>query len=333
MPRPLAAVLQVLSAPARTRWSQMLFLLGTSKVSKAAFNKRFGQVLGAALKTQGTNLTFGDFKCSGIKYGKIPDVIGLSRTLQGNDVLSLVGELKVPWVLDHSISEAYDTPDGIRPRRLLGQPLLYMKDLGSLQVLTMSHLDMDQAELDALGLGAPYVDAEGGNNLRELNGVDKVDRISQLYGDNVTGYHAGLAEETRAQNLELFTSGAKPILAATSAIGAGFDFANVGYILYFLGAWSLTDFVQGCGRAARTAGSKGDVEVWVKANGSLLKDTPSGDIETNTPACDLREGDEAWPGEFSIPLNLQRPSCQTDNGMWSTPGCVFNRRLWTLSGS
>ncbi|KAJ5543420.1 hypothetical protein N7535_005847 [Penicillium sp. DV-2018c] len=29
-------------------------------------------------------------------------------------------------------------------------------------------------------------------------------------------------------------------------------------------------------------------------------------LETNTPACDLREGDEAWPGEFSIPLNLQQ---------------------------
>lgn len=93
------------------------------------FQQAIGQVLGVALEAQGINLSFGDFKCSGIIYENIPDVIGLSRTIQGNDELSLIGELKVPWVLAHSISDAYHTPKGLR--RLLGQPLLYMRDLGS----------------------------------------------------------------------------------------------------------------------------------------------------------------------------------------------------------
>ncbi|OQE29104.1 hypothetical protein PENFLA_c004G06979 [Penicillium flavigenum] len=52
------------------------------------------QVLGAALEAQGINLSFGDFKCSGIIYENIPDVIGLSRTIQGND------ELKVAKIND-----------------------------------------------------------------------------------------------------------------------------------------------------------------------------------------------------------------------------------------
>jgi superfamily II DNA helicase RecQ len=116
---------------------------------------------------------------------------------------------------------------------------------------------------------------------------NQVDRFTELFANDVTSYHASLTEAIRAQNLALFTSGQRPILAATSAIGAGFDFANVGYIVYFLGAWSLTDFVQGCGRAARTVGSKGYVHVFVKQNGSLLTDTPSGDVSKDSMELDL----------------------------------------------
>lgn len=94
------------------------------------FQQAIGQVLGAALEAQAVNLHFADFKCSGLRYQNIPDVVGLSTTVQGREELRLVGELKVPWVLPHhSLSRAYSQPQ--RLRRFLGQPILYMGELQS----------------------------------------------------------------------------------------------------------------------------------------------------------------------------------------------------------
>lgn len=103
------------------------------------FQQAIGQVLGGALEAQGVNLHFADFKCSGLQYQNVPDVVGLSTivqgtavqgtTVQGRKVLRLVGELKVPWVPQHSLRDAYDKPQ--RLRHILGQPLLYMGELGS----------------------------------------------------------------------------------------------------------------------------------------------------------------------------------------------------------
>lgn len=107
---------------------------------------------------------------------------------------------------------------------------------------------------------------------------NQVDQFAELFPDVCTPYHAGLSIEARASNLALFTSNSKRILAASSAIGAGFDFKNVGLITYFQGCWSLTDFVQGCGRAARAEGSRGSVLVLTKANGQLPSDQRSGDL-------------------------------------------------------
>lgn len=107
---------------------------------------------------------------------------------------------------------------------------------------------------------------------------NQVDQFAELFPDVCTPYHAGLSIEARASNLAQFTSNSKRVLAATSAIGAGFDFKNVGLITYFQGCWSLTDFVQGCGRAARASGSRGSVLVLTKANGQLPSDQRSGDL-------------------------------------------------------
>lgn len=71
----------------------------SERKNQTRFQQAIAQVLGAALEAQGINLSFGDFKC------------------------------KVPWVLADSISDAYHTPEGLR--RLLGQPLLCMRHLGS----------------------------------------------------------------------------------------------------------------------------------------------------------------------------------------------------------
>ncbi|CAI7580556.1 unnamed protein product [Penicillium discolor] len=91
------------------------------------FQQAIGQVLGAALEAQAVNLHFADFKCSGLQYKNVPDIVGLSTTVQGGVELRLVGELKVPWVPHHSLSRAYGQPQQLR--YLLGQPILYMREL------------------------------------------------------------------------------------------------------------------------------------------------------------------------------------------------------------
>jgi len=94
----------------------------------------------------------------------------------------------------------------------------------------------------------------------------------------MTYYYVSLSLEAKASNLALFTSRSRPILAATSAIRARFDFENVRLIVFFQGCWSLTDFVQGCGRATRAIGSRGYIEVVLKPNRELLSDYISRDI-------------------------------------------------------
>ncbi|KAJ5822351.1 hypothetical protein N7447_004691 [Penicillium robsamsonii] len=111
---------------------------------------------------------------------------------------------------------------------------------------------------------------------------NQVDRFAEDYNESCAAYHAGLSLEARALNLALFTSNSKPILAATSAIGAGFNFDNVGLIIYFQGCWSLTDFVQGCGRAARAPGAIGFIEVLTRADGKLPSDRRSGDLSKDS---------------------------------------------------
>ena len=51
------------------------------------------------METQAVNLHFADFRCSGIQYKDVPDVVELSTTVQGREELRLVGELKVPWAM------------------------------------------------------------------------------------------------------------------------------------------------------------------------------------------------------------------------------------------
>lgn len=42
-----------------------------------------------------------------LRYKNVPDIVGLSTTVQGREELRLIGKLKVPWVVpDHSLDRA-----------------------------------------------------------------------------------------------------------------------------------------------------------------------------------------------------------------------------------
>lgn len=74
-----------------------------------------GQIMTAVFASQGIDVVFGDFKSSGASYRKIPDVAG--TTWLG--VLRFIGELKVPWVLAHSLEAALQNENHLR--ELLGK--------------------------------------------------------------------------------------------------------------------------------------------------------------------------------------------------------------------
>ncbi|KAJ5888319.1 hypothetical protein N7495_008360 [Penicillium taxi] len=103
-------------------------LVGDKNYVQGRFLSAIGDRLGLALRSMMVDLEFGGFKCSGINYNLIPDIIELT---QGRIVL--VGKLKVPWDsaddITGSIFEA-DT-DNHNLRVLLAQPLRYMKDLNA----------------------------------------------------------------------------------------------------------------------------------------------------------------------------------------------------------
>ncbi|RFU35299.1 hypothetical protein B7463_g1042, partial [Scytalidium lignicola] len=89
------------------------------------FQQNIGQIMTAVFKSQEIGLSFGDFKCTANNYTKIPDAVGIDE--QG--ALQFVGEIKVPWVEDHSLENHIDIGDKIYFRKMIGQVSKYMFDL------------------------------------------------------------------------------------------------------------------------------------------------------------------------------------------------------------
>lgn len=87
------------------------------------FQQSIGTVLGHVFRAQSIDLTFADFKTLGSSYYGTPDVIIKSS----NNELKVVGELKAPWIEDHRLRDF--GPKDADLRRLLAQPILYMRDL------------------------------------------------------------------------------------------------------------------------------------------------------------------------------------------------------------
>ncbi|KAF4154853.1 hypothetical protein CNMCM8927_008968 [Aspergillus lentulus] len=99
-------------------------LVGQEGGVQGRWMEHVGQDMTAILKDQLIPLRFGDFKASATAYAKQPDV----ACMGSNGTAELIGELKVPWVDSHSLTDAVTTDDKLR--QVLGQIAEYMLDLG-----------------------------------------------------------------------------------------------------------------------------------------------------------------------------------------------------------
>ena len=71
-------------------------------------------------------------------------------------------------------------------------------------------------------------------------------------------FHTDLKEEEKQAQLHGFlTDQKKTILAATGAIGAGYDFPDIQLVIHWEGAWGITDFLQESGRLGHQPGYQG----------------------------------------------------------------------------
>lgn len=86
-----------------------------------------GQVVGAALEAQSVNVRFADFKSAGIQCALIPDCALISTDTSNLPILKAVGELKVPWIMEHKFHRAIGLEKDLR--HLLSQIIKYMLKL------------------------------------------------------------------------------------------------------------------------------------------------------------------------------------------------------------
>ena len=81
--------------------------------------------------------------------------------------------------------------------------------------------------------------------------VDELTDILDNKGYSVLNYHAGLTDEVRARNQELFIKDQVQIIVATIAFGMGIDKPNVRYVINYDLPKSIEEYYQEIGRAGR----------------------------------------------------------------------------------
>lgn len=81
--------------------------------------------------------------------------------------------------------------------------------------------------------------------------VDELTDILDNKGYSVLNYHAGLTDEVRAKNQELFIKDQVQIIVATIAFGMGIDKPNVRYVINYDLPKSVEEYYQEIGRAGR----------------------------------------------------------------------------------
>ncbi len=81
--------------------------------------------------------------------------------------------------------------------------------------------------------------------------VDEITLVLQRRGYNARSYHAGLSDEVRKTNQELFIRDDVPIMVATVAFGMGIDKPNVRFVVHFDLPRNIEGYYQEIGRAGR----------------------------------------------------------------------------------
>lgn len=81
--------------------------------------------------------------------------------------------------------------------------------------------------------------------------VDELTDVLDNMGYSVLNYHAGLTDEVRAKNQELFIKDQVQIIVATIAFGMGIDKPNVRYVINYDLPKSIEEYYQEIGRAGR----------------------------------------------------------------------------------
>ena len=84
--------------------------------------------------------------------------------------------------------------------------------------------------------------------------VDEVCSKLASRGFNSTKYHAGLPEQERRENQDLFIYDKCSIMVATNAFGMGIDKSNVSYVIHFNMPKNMESYYQEAGRAGRDGG-------------------------------------------------------------------------------
>ena len=81
--------------------------------------------------------------------------------------------------------------------------------------------------------------------------VETVCDLLRQEGLKATRYHAGLSDEERRENQDLFQFDKAQIMVATNAFGMGFDKSNVRYVIHYNLPLSMEGYYQEAGRAGR----------------------------------------------------------------------------------